>query len=95
MYSLKDFLAPISLDRSNEDYLVLGKTYTRSFIMKGFPQQAYIGWLNDLYNYDGDMDVMIHVEPEDDRQAIESLTKTITEYETQLLIEKKKEILKI
>lgn len=90
MYSLKDFLAPISLDRSNEDYLVLGKTYTRSFIMKGFPQQSYIGWLNDLYNYDGDMDVMIHVEPENDRQAIESLTKIITEYETQLLIEKEK-----
>ena len=88
MYSLKDF-TPISLDRSNENYLVLENLY-KKFYNERVSQQSYIGWLNDLYNYDGDMDVMIHVEPEDDRQAIESLTKTITEYETQLLIEKEK-----
>lgn len=90
MYTLKDFLAPISIDRKSEDHLIIGKTYCRSFIMKGFPQEAYTTWLNDLYNYDGDMDVTIHVEPENDRKAIEDLTQKITEYETQLLIERER-----
>lgn len=90
MYSLKDLIAPSSFDRSNPDYMMVGKKYVRSFIMQGFPQQVQVTWLNDLYNYEGDMDAVLHIEPSDDRKALLDLTKKITQFESQLAIEQEK-----
>lgn len=90
MYSLKDLLAPSCVDRSNPDYIKIGKKYVRSFIMQGFPSQAYVGWLDSLYNYEGDMDTVIHIEPADDRIAMDALTAKITQFESQLAIEQEK-----
>lgn len=90
MYGVKDFIAPPSFDRSNPDYLMVGKQYVRTFMMQGFPQQAYVGWLNSLYNYEGDMDTVIHIEPADDREALDALTMKITQFEAQLATEQEK-----
>lgn len=90
MYSLKDLIAPPSIDRSNEEYIVVGKKYVRNFIMQGFPQQTYVKWLDDLYNYEGEMDVAINIEPADDRLAIETLSVKIGQFESQYEIEKEK-----
>ena len=90
MYSLKDLIAPPSFDITNPDYIMVGKKYVRNFIMQGFPQQAYVRWLDDIYNYEGDMDTTIHIEPADDRQALDALTAKITQFESQLAIEQEK-----
>ena len=86
-YNLKDFIAPPSVDRSSVDHLVIGKQYVRNFVMQGFPNQVYVGWLNALYNSSMEIDTMIHIEPSDDRAALDALTAKITQFEAQLATE--------
>lgn len=86
-YNIKDFIAPPSMDRSDVDHLVVGKQYVRNFVMQGFPNQVYVGWLNALYNSDMEIDTMIHIEPADDRAALDALTAKITQFEAQLATE--------
>lgn len=38
--------------------------------MQGFPSTVQVGWLDELYNYEGDMDVTLHIQPADDREAL-------------------------
>lgn len=86
-YNLKDFIAPPSFDRSDIDSIIVGKQYVRNFVMQGFPNQVYVGWLNALYNSDSEIDTMIHIEPSDDRAALDALTAKITQFEAQLATE--------
>lgn len=86
----KDFFAPPSFDRSNEEYLKVGNKYVRSFVMQGFPANVSVGWLDHLFNYDGDMDTVIYVEPADERAALDELTAKITQFEAQLQMEVQK-----
>lgn len=86
----KDLFAPPSFDRSNEEYLKVGKKFVRSFVMNGFPANVSVGWLDHLFNYDGDMDTAIYVEPADERTALDELTAKITQFEAQLQMETQK-----
>lgn len=90
VYNLKDYLAPASIDRSNIDYIVVGKQYVRNFVVQGFPTQVWVGWLDSIYNSDSDIDTAIHIEPADDRQALDALTAKITQFEAQLATETEK-----
>lgn len=89
-YDIKDFIAPPSMERKELDYLTVGKQYVRNFVMQGFPNQTYVGWLDAIYNSTAEIDTMIHVEPADDREALDSLTAKITQYEAQLATETEK-----
>lgn len=90
VYNLKDYIAPASMDRGNIDYLVVGKQYVRNFVVQGFPTQVWVGWLDAIYNSDSDIDTSIHIEPADDRQALDALTAKITQFEAQLATETEK-----
>lgn len=82
--SIKDLFAPSAIDRSDENCLVVGNKFTRSFVVNGYPSNISVLWLNDLYDYDGDMDVALHIEPADERSALDELTAKITQFEAQL-----------
>jgi type IV secretory pathway VirB4 component len=86
---IKDFIA-VDIDRTSEEYLKIGGKYVRSFIINGYPSVVQVGWLNDLYNFDGDVDTVIHVVPSDERGALDQLTYKITQFEAQLDIESRK-----
>lgn len=88
--TVKDFIAPPSFERGFSDYMKVGDKYVRNFIMKGFPINVSVGWLDYLYNYDGDMDIILNIEPADERGALEELTAKITQYEAQLYNEEEK-----
>lgn len=88
--TVKDLFAPPSFDRSHEDYMKVGNKYVRSFALNGFPSMVSVGWLDRLYNYEGDMDTAIYVEPADERGALDELTAKITQYEAQLQMESEK-----
>ena len=90
MVSLKSLLAPPSFDRTNPDYFKVGKKFVRNFIMQGYPPQCYVTWLDNMYNYDGDMDCVVHVQPSDDRVALDLLNAKITQFEAQYETEKRK-----
>lgn len=86
-YSFRDFVAPSSIDRGNIDYLRIGNKFAKNFIMQGFPLQTYVGWLDYIYNYDGEMDTSIQIDPVDDTTSLDALTAKITQFEAQLAIE--------
>lgn len=86
---IKDFIA-VDVDRTSEDYLRIGSKYVRSFILNGYPSVVNVAWLDDLYNFDGDLDTVIHVVPSDERGALDQLTYKITQFEAQLDMESKK-----
>lgn len=88
--TIKDIFAPPSFDRSSEEHLKVGNKYVRSFVMNGFPANVSVGWLDHLFNYDGDMDTAIYVEPADERTALDELTAKITQLEAQLKIEEQR-----
>lgn len=86
---LKDFLA-VDIDRTDEKYIKVGKKFSKSLIVNGFPSTINVGWLDSVYSFDGDIDCMLHVIPSDERSAIDQLTAKITQFEAQLDIESKK-----
>lgn len=90
MRTIHDLFAPSGFDRSNESYIKVGNKYVRSFVMNGYPAMVSVGWLDPLYSYEGDMDVALHVEPADDRAALDELTAKITQFEAQYQIEMQK-----
>ena len=88
--SFKDIMAPPSFDRSSPDHICVGQKYVRSFLIVGFPKMIAVGWANNLYNYEGDLDMAIHVNPTDERTAMDELTSKITQFEAQLQTELEK-----
>lgn len=84
--SISDMIAPASIVL-HEDEMKVGNNYVRMFALKGYPSGVGNGWLDDLYNYNGDMDVVIDIEPADDRKALDDLTAKITQYEAQYMTE--------
>lgn len=88
--TVKDLIAPPSFDRSDESFMKVGKKYVRSFIMNGFPSSVGVGWLDQLYNHEGDMDTALYIEPADDRTALDELTNKITQFEAQYSMEVQK-----
>ena len=86
-YNIKDFIAPPSMDRSDVNHIIVGKQYVRNFVMQGFPNQVYVGWLNALYNSEMEIDTMIHIKPADNRAALDALKGKITQFEAQLATE--------
>lgn len=85
--ALKDLMAPPAFDRTSPDHLQVGSKYVRNFLVAGFPKQISVGWANSIYNYDGDLDVALHVNPTDERTAMDELTSKITQFEAQLQTE--------
>lgn len=86
----KDLIAPPHVDRSSPDHLQVGAKFVRNFIIAGFPKQIGVGWANSLYNYEGDLDLAIHINPTDERTAMDELTTKITQFEAQLETELEK-----
>lgn len=87
---IKDFLAPAGIQMTSEQDLLVEDCYTRGFVMTGMRPMTQIGWLDDLYNYNGDMDTCVYIEPVDERRAIDELTKKIAQYEANQLVEAQK-----
>lgn len=87
---VREFFAPSFVDRSNPRFLQVEDKYVKSFIINGYPSQVWVGWLNDLYNYSGDADVALYIDPADERSALDELTDKITQFEAQLATEREK-----
>lgn len=90
MAEVKDFIAPPSFERNHVDHLKAGNKFARSFVMTGFPASVQVGWLDAIIHGDADTDVAIHVNPADDRTALDELTNKITQFEAQLYVEQEK-----
>lgn len=82
---MKDLLAPPSYDFSNADYVRIDDTFVKSFSISDYPEVTHVRWLEDIFHYDGDMDVNMSIVPADTSEARKMLNKYITQNKTQLM----------
>lgn len=82
--TLKDLMAPPAFDRSAPDHIRVGNKFARSMLIAGYPKRIRVGWADEIYDYDGDLDVAIHISPTEERNALDQLTSKITQFQAQL-----------
>lgn len=62
-----------------KDYMYLGeKRYSRSFILTVYPNKVYLGWLDDIFNKMGDINISIINESPNEDTVIRQLTHKVT-----------------
>ena len=81
--TLKDCFAPSQIDVTSSNTLKIGENYVRNFVMQGYPSYVRVGWLDALYNYQGNLDTVVMVEPSDDRVSVDELNKQIVSLRAQ------------
>ena len=72
------------IDRSNAEYIKVGRNYCKSLFITGYPREVEIGWLNPFLEHRGDIDRVIHVNPFDDRKALDELARIVARLEAEL-----------
>ncbi|HHY80755.1 MAG TPA: DUF87 domain-containing protein [Thermoanaerobacter sp.] len=72
-----------------KDYIRIGKKFYRLYALLDFPQAVYVGWLEDVKLL-GSVDVSVHIAPVDARDAVNQLTKKITQYQSQYMLDEQR-----
>jgi conjugal transfer ATP-binding protein TraC len=83
-YGEQDFIDLISYAGLEEqkNYVVIDDQYIRTLFISGYPFVASSGWLNNLVNFNHNVDIAYHVHPVDAIQALPKLHRKITELES-------------
>lgn len=88
--TIKDCYSPDSIRVVDERTLKIDGKYIRNYVLQGYPAFAQVGWLDELYSYNGNLDTMIYVEPEEARQASQEITRQIAQLQAQLIHDQEK-----
>lgn len=65
--------------QEKKDYIYLGDSrYSRNFILTVYPNKIYLGWLDDIFNKMGDINISILNECSDEDTVIRQLTHKVT-----------------
>lgn len=64
-------------------YLQIEDKYIRVLFISGYPYVATSGWLNNLINFNHNIDISFHIEQVDPLTALPKLERKLTELETQ------------
>lgn len=67
-------IAPSFIGYPSESELKIENNFQRGFVVNGYPARVSINWMDDIYSYDGDMDAALHIEPANERNALDELT---------------------
>ena len=83
-YGEQDQLEMISYAGLKEEssYLQINDRYVRTLFVSGYPYVATTGWLNNLINFNHDIDISYHIEQVDPLIALPKLNRKITELES-------------
>lgn len=87
---IKQLLAPSSVVLTSEDEIKVENNYAQSYVINGYPTNLVIGWADDIYRYPGDIDVVQHITPINERLSLDEITNKITQYEAQFQVETQK-----
>lgn len=60
------------------EYVKVNDTYHTTLVVEDWPHGVTAGWLDELYNLDYNINIALHVHPQDRNVAINYLTKRIT-----------------
>lgn len=64
------------------DHLVIDGQYVRIMYISGYPYNAHSGWLDNLVNFNHNIDISFHIEDIDSTLALPKLQRKITELES-------------
>lgn len=79
---INDILLPSTLEEK-KDYLCLGyNKYCRTFVMTVFPEQTWIGWLDNL-SYIGNVTISAKIEPSSNATVINQLTRKLVQAQSE------------
>ncbi len=80
--NVMDLLLPDNL-QERKDYLCLGyNKYSRIFVMTVYPEQTWVGWLDDLFNI-GNINISVKIEPSVNRNVINQLTRKLVQHQSE------------
>lgn len=83
-YGTQDQIDLISYSGLKEEssYLQINDRFVRTLFVSGYPYVASTGWLNNLINFNHDIDISYHIEEVDPLSALPKLNRKITELES-------------
>ena len=83
---LISLLAP-EVIQEKKDYIYMGDDkYARIFTLMFYPNYIEIGWLDDILNTIGDVDISTQVQVADERNVIKYLTHKVTKLQSDYLL---------
>ena len=83
---LMSLLAP-DVIQEKADYIYMGEDkYARIFTLMFYPNYIEIGWLDDILNMIGDVDISTQVQVADERNVIKYLTHRVTKLQSDYLL---------
>ena len=83
---LISLLAPEVIEE-HRDYIYMGDDkFARIFSMMFYPNYIEIGWLDDILNTIGDVDISIQVQVADERNVIKYLTHKVTKLQSDYIL---------
>lgn len=83
---LISLLAP-EVIQEKRDYIYMGDDkYARIFTLMVYPNYIEIGWLDDILNIIGDVDISTQVQVADERNVIKYLTHKVTKLQSDYLL---------
>lgn len=68
--------------KEEASYLQMNDRFIRTLFVSGYPYVASTGWLNNLINFNHDIDISYHIEQVDPITALPKLNRKITELES-------------
>ena len=80
----QDFIDLVSYAglKEQKNYLIIDDHYIRTLFISGYPFVASSGWLNNLVNFNHNINVSYHIHAVDALQALPKLHRKITELES-------------
>lgn len=84
--SLRDFIAPASLEFDSSDFKI-GTRMARTYFVYGYPRQIYTGWLSSMINLDEVIDMSIFIYPVESQVVLENLRKKVGQLEAGIQID--------
>ncbi|MFC1711202.1 VirB4-like conjugal transfer ATPase, CD1110 family [Patescibacteria group bacterium] len=80
----QDQMDLISYDglKEHHNHLQMGGKYLRTLFISGYPYVATTGWLNNLVNFNHNIDISYHFEQVDSKLSLPKLNRKITELES-------------
>jgi type IV secretory pathway VirB4 component len=73
-----DFITYAGL-KEERDYIIMDNRFIRTLFVSGYPYTASSGWLNQLINFNHNVDITYHIEPIEATIALPKLHRKITE----------------
>jgi hypothetical protein len=87
--TLRDLIAPPSFEVESA-FLRVGKRYTRTLYVYGYPRQIFTGWLSPIINLDEVIDISIFIYPVESRVVLENLRRKVGQLEATYSINQEK-----